>query len=52
MPLESGMEDYQQCSVAESARGWAMHTLLLLLGFYLALQLPLGILVGDFCAQG
>lgn len=29
-----------------------MHTLLILASFYLALQLPLGVLVGDFCAAG
>lgn len=43
------MEHYQQCSVAGTGR--AMHTLLILLALYLALQVPLGIVVGDFCAQ-
>jgi hypothetical protein len=28
-----------------------MHTWEILLSFYLALQLPLGIVIGDFCAQ-
>jgi hypothetical protein len=41
--------DVQRCRVGDGMG--AMHTFWILLAFYLALQLPLGIVIGDFCAQ-